>query len=330
MKKPLLVVLTPVRNEAWILHAFLKATSLWADYIIIADQMSTDGSREIYPQYEKVIVVDNPREEMHQARTRQLLFEAAKKIEGDKILFALDADEFLSGDFMNSIVWQTILNSEEGDVFWFRWINLLPQVEKYTKSKPLYWAAHLSKNDMDGAFPDNHIHEWRLPWPKQVKREYIIDNISFIHFARVNEQRQINKEIFYQVSTALKDDKYSGIKLFRHYQTYHPIKENDILEVPTDAFLYYRKNDLDVLKEIDLNDVGQHYIDSVLRAIDERGIKYFAKLDIWNNDFIEAYNLKDPRKWYHKLLHCYLHKTQKCRSNIVVRGIDKLLKKVVG
>ena len=78
--KPLLIVLTPVRNEAWVLHAFLKATSLWADHIIIADQMSTDGSREIYPQYEKVIVIDNPRTEMHQARTRQLLFEAAKKM----------------------------------------------------------------------------------------------------------------------------------------------------------------------------------------------------------------------------------------------------------
>ena len=41
--KPLLIDLTPVFNEAWVLPAFLKATSLWADYIIIADQMSTDG-----------------------------------------------------------------------------------------------------------------------------------------------------------------------------------------------------------------------------------------------------------------------------------------------
>ena len=47
MNKPLHVVMTPVRNEAWVLRAFLEATSLWADYIIIADQMSTDGSREI-------------------------------------------------------------------------------------------------------------------------------------------------------------------------------------------------------------------------------------------------------------------------------------------
>lgn len=328
MNKPLLVVLTPVRNEAWILHAFLKATSLWADYIIIADQMSTDGSRDIYPQYDKVIVVDNPREEMHQARTRQLLFKAAKKIKGDKILFALDADEFLSGDFVNSPSWKLIMQSQHGDVFWFRWINLLPHYSNYTTSQPLYWAAHLSEEDMDGEFPDNHIHEWRLPWPKQVEHEYIIEDISFIHFARVNVRRQINKEIFYQVSTAFKEDKYSGIKLFRHYQTYHPIKENEVLEVPKDVFLYYKKNDLDVLKEIDLNDVGQHYIDSVLNCFYKRGIKHFAKLDIWNNDFVKRYNLHNPQSLLDKLVMFYLRFTKKWASTFIVKSIDYVLKKI--
>lgn len=193
--KPLLIVLTPVRNEAWILHAFLKATSLWADYIIIADQMSTDGSRDIYPQYEKVIVIDNPREEMHQARTRKLLFDAAMKINGNKILFTLDADDFLSGDFVNTNSWKTILNSQIGDTFCFRWMNVQPDLYKYTSHETFYWAVHI-KDNLDGEFPDNYIHEWRLPWPNHVNNEYIIDDVSFLHFARVNVQRQINKEIF--------------------------------------------------------------------------------------------------------------------------------------
>ena len=54
-----IICLTPVRNEAWILDKFLQCTSLWADYIILADQMSTDGSREIALKYPKVILVDN-------------------------------------------------------------------------------------------------------------------------------------------------------------------------------------------------------------------------------------------------------------------------------
>ena len=71
--RPTFVVLTPVRNEAWILRAFLEATSLWADHIIIADQMSTDGSREIARSFPKVTLIDNDRQEMHQAATRRLL-----------------------------------------------------------------------------------------------------------------------------------------------------------------------------------------------------------------------------------------------------------------
>lgn len=328
MKKPLLIVLTPVRNEAWILHAFLKATSLWADYIIIADQMSTDGSREIYPQYEKVIMVDNPREEMHQARTRQLLFEAAKKIEGDKILFALDADEFLSGDFVNTHSWDLILNSQQGDVFCFRWMNLQPECSTYTSFQPYYWAAHVNDDFMDGAFPDNHIHEWRLPWPSIFNKEYIIEDISFVHFARVNMQRQSNKEVFYQVSTVYKDNQYSGVRMFRHYSAYHPILKSEILEVPDGTYAFYEKRGLDIWSEIDLDDIGQHYIDSVLRFFNERGVKYFTKLDIWDNDFVMRYNLHNPQSLLDKLVMLYLRFTKIWTNNIIVKCIDYILKRI--
>jgi hypothetical protein len=329
MNKPLLIVLTPVRNEAWILHAFLKATSLWADYIIIADQMSTDGSRNIYPQYEKVILIDNPRAEMHQARTRQLLFEAAKKIEGDKILFALDADEFLSGDFINTPSWQTILNSEPGDVFLFRWINLLPDTHKYMTHIPYYWAVHMSDNVMNGQFPDNHIHEWRLPWPSVVNKEYVIEDISFIHFARVNDKRQKNKEIFYQVSTAYKEDSYSGIKLFRHYQTYKPIKDSDVYDLPVDMYDFYHNHQLDLMSEINLVDIGQHYIDAVKEMFNVKGIKHFTKLDIWSDDFIEILDLHiDPRSFIDKIVIAYLKLTKRYANTILVKVVDKLLKRI--
>lgn len=328
MSKPLLIVLTPVRNEAWILPAFLKTTSLWADYIIIADQMSTDGSREIYQQYEKVIVVDNPREEMHQARTRQLLFDAAQKIEGDKILFTLDADEFLSGDFVNTQGWQTIMNSEPGDVFCFRWMNLLPEMNTYLTHIPYYWAAHVNDSVMNGYFPDNHIHEWRLPWPTEVNYEYVIEDISFIHFARVNVDRQNNKEAFYQVSTAYKDDKYSGIKLFRHYQTYHPIREQEIHNLPKNACAYYEKMGLDIQKEINLDDIGQHYINEIIKFFDVKGLKHFSKLDIWDMDFMHKYGLKNPQSILDKLIIKYLRATKKYSKTIFIRGIDWLLKKV--
>lgn len=323
MSKPLLIVLTPVRNEAWILHAFLKATSLWADYIIIADQMSTDGSREIYPQYEKVILVDNPRSEMHQARTRQLLFEAAKKIEGDKILFALDADEFLSGDFINTLSWQTILNSEAGDVFLFRWINLTNNLTQYTSSIPYHWAIHIDDDIMNGTFPDNQIHEWRLPWPRVTNNEYTIEDISFIHFAHTNLFRQKNKTRFYQVSTAFHKDQYCGVSLYRQYHTTH---KDIIFDISNNIYDFYLDNNVDILNEIDFNDEGEHYICNTLSNFNDKGLNHFRKLDIWDKDFCEKYNIDDPRNIFDKIIALYLKLSNKYSKTLIVRVIDKILK----
>jgi hypothetical protein len=107
--KPIFICMTPVRNEAWVLHAFLKATSLWADYIIIADQISTDGSREIALSYPKVILIDNNNPDYDEASRQKLLIDKAREIEGDKILFGLDADEVFSANFSETDDWQ---NSE--------------------------------------------------------------------------------------------------------------------------------------------------------------------------------------------------------------------------
>jgi hypothetical protein len=325
MKTPQLIVLTPVFNEAWILPAFLKATSSWADYIIVADQMSTDGCRDIYPQYDKVIVVDNPRKEMHQAATRRLLFEEAKKIEGDKILFTLDADEFLSGDFMHTKGWQTIMNSEPGDVFEFRWMNLSADVSKYSTWQHYYWAAHVDEELLNGQFPDNFIHEWRLPWPEHVNHEYKIDDISFVHFARVNTLRQRNKERFYQISQSAPMGKYSGIRFYRQY---HPVLEETFYEVPMDAYACYEAYGIDIMESLNLQDEGKHYTDAVLRKIGERGIGYFKKLDVWEHGFLRNNNLQDPRTWWDKMMHTYLRATNKYQKTFLIRAIDKILKKI--
>ena len=324
-KRPLLIVLTPVRNEAWVLKAFLKATSLWADHIIIADQMSDDGSRDLYKQFPKVKVIDNPRKEMHQAATRRLLFEEAKKIEGDKILFALDADEFLSGNFVETDGWKTIMNSEPGDVFEFRWMNLSEDATKYSTWQPYYWAAHLDEDLLNGEFPDNFIHEWRLPWPEHEKHVYVIEDINFIHFARVNVKRQRNKERFYQISQTAQMEHYSGVKLYRQY---HPVIEETLYDMPKDAYVYYESRGMNVHGLIDLTDDGAHYTEIVLKNIKEKGITFYRKLDVWDDEVIQKNSLLDPRLWMDKFIHRYLHATNHRRDNIFIKAIDKVLKKI--
>ena len=54
--QPHILCLTPVRNEATRLEAFLTAASTWADAIVVADQGSIDGSREIAQAHPRVVL----------------------------------------------------------------------------------------------------------------------------------------------------------------------------------------------------------------------------------------------------------------------------------
>src|ERR1700751_208255 len=120
MEKPLLICLTPIKDEAWILERFLKCTSVWADHIIIADQHSKDQSKEIARSFPKVTLIENNSETYNEPDRQQLLIREARKIAGPKILMTLDADEFLTANFLTSPEWETILRSTVGTVIRFQ------------------------------------------------------------------------------------------------------------------------------------------------------------------------------------------------------------------
>lgn len=325
--RPQIIVLTPVRNEAWVLNAFLKATSLWADYIIIADQMSTDGSREIYKKFPKVKVIDNTLEKMYMSETRKLLFEEAKKIEGDKILFALDADEFLSGDFMHTKDWNLIIHSKPDDCFSWRWMNLKgDDPAKYSSHEPYFWAVHVSDTSWQGIFPDRVIHEWRLPWPPEADEEnasYDLDDFCSIHFAFVNQLRQRNKERFYQVSSLPVTSRYTKVSIFRQY---HEVDRKCYFDVPNDAYKTYLDAGVDLWTLTDLSDEGQHYTNAILDAFAQNGITRYAWLDIWDADWCRRNNINNPQKWYHKCFVAYLQWSNPNREKLLFRIVDKILK----
>lgn len=337
---PQLIVLTPVRNEAWVLRAFLAATSLWADKIIIADQMSTDGSLDIYKEYQsssasvsehccELIVIDNDRKEMHQAATRRLLFEKAREVlNGDTnaILFALDADEFLNGDFVHTEDWQKIMNSQPDDAFCWRWMNLKEgDSTKYSDFQHYYWAVHVSDTLWSGQFPDKFIHEWRLPWPPNCTndKEFNLDELRSIHFAKVNTLRQRNKERFYQVSSvAIANRNWNVLTIYRMY---HKEENLEYFVVPENTYKFYENNSVDIWDLTNLQDEGQYYTDTVMAYFKRDGLSRYAMLDIWDEDWCKRQNIRNPQRWYHKMLLGYLRWSNDHR-NPLTRAIDKIAK----
>jgi len=122
------------------LEKFLSCASLWADHIIIADQRSDDGSREIAGKFSKVILIDNESPDYDEPERQKLLLQEGRKLEGPKVFFTLDADEFLTADYAESPEWEQLCSAPPGTVFRFNWVNVLPDFKRgwITGNKP--WA----------------------------------------------------------------------------------------------------------------------------------------------------------------------------------------------
>ena len=88
MDKPVVICLTPVRNEEWILDRFLRCASLWADHIIVADQGSDDRSREIARSFPKVTLIRNDSAEFNEPERQKMLIDAARQIPGPRLLIS--------------------------------------------------------------------------------------------------------------------------------------------------------------------------------------------------------------------------------------------------
>ncbi len=88
-------LITPVRNEAHLLEAFIRHHTPLFDHIVIADQQSTDGSWEIANSHPNVIALRND-SPVYDERVRRIimLYEVERRHPG-ALVMGLDADEFL-------------------------------------------------------------------------------------------------------------------------------------------------------------------------------------------------------------------------------------------
>lgn len=323
--RPKLIVITPVRNEAWVLEAFLTHCSSWADRIIIADQHSTDGSREIAARFPKVILIDNPSKEMNMAAARLLLFQEVDRIEGDKIVFTLDADEFLQTGFTETVGWNTIIHSTPNTIFCFRWLNIIGDFfheirEQPTLQTPYEWGCHFdSKENLAELYFEaekNIIHESRIPCTTTAR--YVnIDDIRFVHLNGLNTARNQNKLALYQIASILR-----GANSVSIYRTNHSIPKKYPIanEIPlTDA----TGNDIKPL--VHTSDHGQHYIDEIVSILQREGFRKFKKLCIWDNPDLRAAGVNYRPPILIRMVHRYLHATQPRYDSLVIKAIDKAL-----
>jgi len=304
-----LICITPVKNEGWILEKFLIFTSLWADYIIIADQNSIDNSVEIAQKFEKVILVKNDSEYNEFERTKILLHEA-RKIEGKKIIFALDADEFLSANYMDSPEWQTILNSKEKTIFNIERVNLTPNFKSYFGGLRMIIAF---VDDNIASIEETSkaiIHNIRIPWPKNARIVYL-NEIKILHLDYVCEKRVLSKLRWYQCFEKHKFnhlDKYllNKYKSFKNIEVFLRNKKCD--KIKKNWLHNFYTNNLDFTSYLEPF-LWWDY--ELLALFNQEGIQKFKNLDIkdvnWlklakEKNFTKFENFKIKRNFFEKLI----------------------------
>jgi hypothetical protein len=323
MNKPLLVCMTTVRNDAWVLNAFMAATSIWADYIVVADQMSTDNTRSILQKYPKVIVVENNTLEINEPERYKMVIDKAREIEGDKILFAFDVDEVLSANFIHTKDWERILCSKKGDVFCFQWAHIHPSGNSYSVPDVFFpWVFHDDGIEPHANYVRN-LHSMRIPYPIEEKQMFYVNDFKVLHLQELIPNRQKSKlRMMIMVDYLLNDRK--TVKLSRYYL---PKKNRDTQYLLTSDMLYDVDNfGFNLFELVDL-DLKKFWYDSfILDHLERDGNQKYCKIDIWDSNFIHTYGLKDPRSMFTKCLHLYLRLTQNFSHYYVVRAVDKLLK----
>lgn len=224
-----IIVLTPVKNEEWILDTFLKTSSAFADHIILADQQSTDRTAEIAAAFPKVLLIGNDSGSYDESSRQSLLIRTARERFGTgHILLAIDADEIISYDSLHSEEWESIRAAAPGTVLFFEkptFYRNLEQVIRYKSSGgwPLGYVD-------DGAeHQPSMIHSTRVPFRDSSPRLYLRD-IKFMHCNLLSMQRQRSKIRYYCLLEATARTRPWHRRIRHYYRHYDYLTEGDGLD----------------------------------------------------------------------------------------------------
>ena len=277
---PKIVVITPVKNEAWILERFLSVTSEFADHIIIADQNSTDGSQAICKKYPKVILVENKSDKFNESDRQLLLIQAARDlIPEHKILLALDADEILAANAIETQSWQAMLKAKPGTVLCFEKPDLFTTTHECIRTGILTPLGYVD----DGAeHKPQKIHSVRIPMPEYATRLHIHD-IKIIHYAVTRLDAHASKLRLYSVIENVLDVSNPLSRRSRYPSNPDYLSLGKLETAPNEWFLGWENRGIDMHTII--KQKYYHYDFEVLRYFHKYGIKRFWLEDIWKYDW---------------------------------------------
>lgn len=268
-----IITLVPVRNEEKNIRTFLENAARFSDHIILADQQSTDCTKEIASTFPMVTIIEN-KEVEHSNNVRWTLLDEARKIFGTNMLVALDADEMISPEWFVEAR-KKYKHETAAKAFSFRWIQLWKSTNEYRTDgvwkhsrKTAVWIDdRIADYERTSVLND---HTSRTP-----EKLPIIDVLEYplLHFQFASLKQTNYKQAWYRMRELLAGKKAQNIN-YRYMNSKNG--PNVVLE----------KADTAWFQDISLPDFsdsieGSWHRKEIFKLFDHYGIEHFESLDIW-------------------------------------------------
>lgn len=279
MEECKVVVLIPTKNEDWILERFLEVTSIFADFIIIADQQSCDSTQEIALKYPKAVFVKNPQTDYDEGSRQILLIEKARElVKGKKLLIAIDADEIITYDSLFAKEWDTLKNLEIGTRIYMKKPDLLSDVTKYLDYPDHFLIGYL---DDGRAHVGKKFHSERLP---QSERNYFCKEIRFMHLALVRDKEYNSRQRLYSIMENINETDSLQIRYRKYSRLFQKIARNHLVKTIPHAWMAgYEQLGIDFTHF--LSSENNNFNRQILQKFEIYGMQRFWWDDIWYVDY---------------------------------------------
>lgn len=288
MESARVIVLTPIKNESWILDQFLRTTSRFADAIIIADQSSLDNAVEICSRYNKVTLIKNHNSDFDESGRQRMLIAAARSLfpNDKRILFGLDADEIISYEGTFSAEWKRIRNLDKGDSIFFEKPDVLPGIKECIRWETSYFPIGYVDDGIEHTAKE--IHSRRIPISPSGKAVKV-NSIKFMHFALSRPGVQSAKMRYYSVLENVKRTSTLRVrrKVYRCNFDYKKQYPGAIIErIPDQWIANWKLQGVDLEKLFEPQYSWHDF--EVLRMFSVYGCRRFHYDDIWNYEWDKA------------------------------------------
>ncbi len=288
-----IVVVTPVKNESWILDQFLSVTETFADAIIVADQFSTDNSCEIVEKYSKAVLIKNPNPEYDEDFRQKLLLQKARELyPGKKCILALDADEIATAVSLRSTFWQSLDDYAPGTILTFEKPDVLFPVTKCIRHSEFFKLGYID----DGApHVGRKFHSVRVPY--QTSSPIVaIEGVKFMHFALARPKEYRARQRLYSVTENLNKNS----NFYQRLISYSPrvtdyLALQKVTSTPEDWFDGWDARNIP-LKTIPTSDSNLFNIQTLQHILNKQPSQFYFD-DIWDLDwkqFAKDQGSKEP------------------------------------